>query len=976
MRNFYVPSDLGLNLNNCRNCPLSVNRCPERYVSAELNTPSILTEDRVDILFVGEAPGKTEQAEGVPFCGDSGVLLRNFLSELFSRNTTRFSYMFSNICKCRPYDQVGNNREPSKEERNHCFPYLQEEIKKFNPKAIVLLGGTSMETFFPNIKNGILFNRGRIFKYDFMGREIPCYLTLHPAAVLRDSRLAGLFFDDLSMAIELAEGTILTFPDLGHSQIVDNMQDAEDLIDHFRHGLTRDDNLVIDVETDNLNRRYGNELISINFAFNNEIGYVLPCVHKESPWSPEEYAHIKKLLTLSFTEPVSFGNWVMHGGQYDLQIIKQKFGVTIDNRPVRCTQNMMSLIDENRLSMGKSLHAFRLKRLAMERLQFNHYPEDVIAKIQNDSLANASMEEIVYYGGMDGYVTHRLHDYIIHYANKEGYGEKMIRLNDYVLNWVMQMFAQVSFTGFPVDDKQVSYLSNSKFSPLLQSMEKIVDDLCVLDSVKKANELLNTNTSKGMKPILGFGTPWLWDIQRPQHLVKLFFDVLKLTPLKIGKSKKPAADDKFFQANIEVPEVAMLSTYRKVYKLYTSYVEAISGWLKNSPDCSDGRVRPNFGMTFTVTGRTTSEKPNTQQLPKTKKKRPLNTQIRNIFVANSFIPAEIKNSLVSGIISPNMRKVYCLGDRILAEFDYMANEVRWLGIMAADRVLAKAFLSAKGYRDAYRKNPTPELKKMAKLAGDIHRQTASILFNVPLEKVDDDMRNRAKAIVFGLIYGMSYKTVAKNIGVSEEEGKQLRNRFLNQFLDSRNWLFNQDAMTKEMGRVFSPIGRCRRLPIVFSGIEEISHEATRQGRNSPIQEVASTANCVASSFIIGFIEYCIRGKAPLGWPHEFKECVMELVDLKTCSGEWWEGHNLVHDACTISFPVDQILDYTRVSEHSANVLVAKYFGEVFDVDMILPLEIEFKFGLKLGEMLDWDFSPLELTDIQSKLKNELQGMIH
>jgi DNA polymerase len=136
------------------------------------------------IMFIGEAPGRSEDQQGRPFVGAAGKLLTEALQEA---GLSRQDVFITNIVKCRP----PNNRVPKEEERNICRPYLERQIALINPKIICILGRTAYESL---LKGGsITSNRGRLVKHD----NRFYFLTVHPAAIIYNPELKTVFRNDL-----------------------------------------------------------------------------------------------------------------------------------------------------------------------------------------------------------------------------------------------------------------------------------------------------------------------------------------------------------------------------------------------------------------------------------------------------------------------------------------------------------------------------------------------------------------------------------------------------------------------------------------------------------------------------------------------------------------------------------------------------------------------------------------------------------
>ena len=135
------------------------------------------------LMMIGEGPGFNEDRDGLPFVGRAGKLLDKLLSEI---SINRKDIFISNIVKCRP----PNNRDPLPKELESCSPYLEKQIKIFNPRVIVTLGRFSLSYFFP--KETISSVRGQQIELD--GRIIfPVY---HPAAALRNTKFAQILRND------------------------------------------------------------------------------------------------------------------------------------------------------------------------------------------------------------------------------------------------------------------------------------------------------------------------------------------------------------------------------------------------------------------------------------------------------------------------------------------------------------------------------------------------------------------------------------------------------------------------------------------------------------------------------------------------------------------------------------------------------------------------------------------------------------
>jgi uracil-DNA glycosylase len=150
------------------------------------------------VMFVGEAPGRDEDIEGLPFVGRSGKLLDRMLAAI---GLDRTSVYIANIVPWRP----PGNRTPTPQESAICLPFTLRQIELAGPDVLVCMGGPSAQTLL-NIKDGILKTRGRWFAYQTGTREIRAIATLHPAYLLRQPLQKRLAWRDF-LAIKKALAT-------------------------------------------------------------------------------------------------------------------------------------------------------------------------------------------------------------------------------------------------------------------------------------------------------------------------------------------------------------------------------------------------------------------------------------------------------------------------------------------------------------------------------------------------------------------------------------------------------------------------------------------------------------------------------------------------------------------------------------------------------------------------------------------------
>ena len=231
------------------------------------------------------------------------------------------------------------------------------------------------------------------------------------------------------------------------------------------------------------------------------------------------------------------------------------------------------------------------------------------------------------------------------------------------------------------------------------------------------------------------------------------------------------------------PIVDEVLEYRMLTKLKSTYAEGLLKVIE-----PDGRIHTSFQMTVTATGRLSSTEPNLQNIPVRKE---LGAQIRRMFVA-----------------SPG---------NVLVDADYSQIELRLLAHISDDKTMQRAFLSGE----------------------DIHRVTASQVFDTPLEEVTSLQRSRAKAVNFGIVYGISAFSLAQDIGVWPNEAKAYIEAYLAKYSGVRSYMERIKEQAKADGFVSTLYGRRRELPELKSSNFNVRSFGERVALNMPIQGTAA-----------------------------------------------------------------------------------------------------------------------------------------
>ena len=274
-----------------------------------------------------------------------------------------------------------------------------------------------------------------------------------------------------------------------------------------------------------------------------------------------------------------------------------------------------------------------------------------------------------------------------------------------------------------------------------------------------------------------------FNINSPKQLGEVLFEELMLPSGKKTKSGWSTNADVLEKLRDKHPIIGEILEYRMLTKLKSTYAD---GLLKVI--APDGRIHTNFQMTVTATGRLSSTEPNLQNIPVRKK---LGAQIRKMFVA-----------------SPG---------KVLVDADYSQIELRLLAHISGDKAMQEAFLSGE----------------------DFHTVTASRVFGVPLDEVTPALRSRAKAVNFGIVYGISAFSLAQDIGVYPSEAKAYMEAYLDKYHGVRDYMKSIVEKAKADGYVDTLFARRRYLPELKSANFNVRSFGERVALNMPIQGTAA-----------------------------------------------------------------------------------------------------------------------------------------
>jgi len=432
---------------------------------------------------------------------------------------------------------------------------------------------------------------------------------------------------------------------------------------------------------------------------------------------------------------------------------------------------------------------------------------------------------------------------------------------------IVKKTASQSFIAFNALPKLLSELKNESMYDLYKNIE--IPCALVLSDMEKEGILVNRTAMKNYSLLLEEKIKILekeiyeeigeeFNINSPKQLGEILFVKKGLKGGKKTKTGYSTSADVLNKLALEYGYVKKILDYRGLTKLKSTYADGLDAYI-----LADGRIHTNFKQTVTATGRLSSAEPNLQNIPV---RMAIGKKMREVFVASegcTFIDA-----------------------------DYSQIELRILAHMSGDKALIEAYNSG----------------------DDIHAITASKVFNVPLEEVSAEQRRNAKAVNFGIVYGISSYGLSEDLSISKSLAEEYIEQYFVNYPGIKKYLDDTVEAAKKNGYTKTLYNRKRPIPELSSDKFMIKKFGERVAMNSPIQGTAADIMKIAMiNVYYGLKEAGLKAKillqvhdellieAPLEEASRVKEIVVDkmqhaadlFVKLSVSAGEgkdWLEAH--------------------------------------------------------------------------------------
>ena len=423
--------------------------------------------------------------------------------------------------------------------------------------------------------------------------------------------------------------------------------------------------------------------------------------------------------------------------------------------------------------------------------------------VDDTMLKSYCLDSVASRHNMDDLALHYLDHTTIHYSDVAGSGKKQLTFNqvsideampyaceDVIVTNELNNLLELKLQSFP----KLVALYKSIEIPLIKVMLRLERNGALLDETSLFNQQVEIKAEMASIQSKAFEVAGdEFNLESPKQIQQILFseEGFGLEPKKKTAKGQPSTNEEALKL-LDHPLVDLILSYRTLTKLNSTYLEALPKQINRRT----GRLHTSYHQAVTATGRLSSSKPNFQNIPIRTER---GAQIRSAFIANK-------------------------GSIILAA-DYSQIELRIMAHISEDKNLLTAFNNNE----------------------DVHRSTASQVFDTEISKVTKDQRRKAKAINFGLIYGMSAFGLAKQIDVSRTEAKQYIDGYFENYPGVLQFMNETKEKAKSQGYVETVLGRRLYLPQINSKNKMLQQHALRTAINAPMQ--GSSADIIKKAML-------------------------------------------------------------------------------------------------------------------------------
>lgn len=677
------------------------------------------------VAFIGEAPGYHEVVKKIPFVGMAGKVIRRVIDYVGIPSDKVY---FTNLCMCRPPE----NRDPSAEEIRCCWPRLEAELLAIEPQMIVTLGVIPSRTMFPGKTLGN--HRGRMLE-SCLG--VPGTLTYHPAAMLYPK--GASLFPYLQRDIERvwrhltgrAASSELSHPDTT-VVIIDSKDTMLQLLNRL-DTLPEQTMIAFDWETT------GTKPVR-------DVGFCMSL-----SWQPGTAVVIPDRYIRVYNSQLYNALCKHRLAGFNAAMFDSRFNYKV-GLPHEVADDAMLM----HYALDERPQQRSLENLTIEELDAPAYETEMLSQYdcsKGEMLEKVPASVVYDYCGRDADWSLRLNR--LFQERLKEHPQLHLMYKSLLIPGALA-FAEIQQRGVWVDRDRL----NDVTAEYLSESERLEQRLREITGVEDFNPRSNPQVQRH-----------LWDTLALQQ------------PEIYGRADRSAGAATIQALIEEHPDEEFLTTlldYRTAYTLYSRYLRGMDSYID-----SDGRVRAQYHLDRTETGRLSTTNPAIHQTPRESK-------VRNIYGA----PPGFK----------------------LIQADYSQVEMRMAAHCAGDTQLARLF------------------QELEEMGADFHTFMASKAFSVLLNKVTKDQRQAAKVVSFGILYRMSPKGLAARLGMAVPDANKIIQDYEALMPGVAEWIRKTEGQVRGQGYVETIFGRRRRFPFIT---QQNIGELLREAVNTPIQSASS-----------------------------------------------------------------------------------------------------------------------------------------
>jgi DNA polymerase I-like protein with 3'-5' exonuclease and polymerase domains len=800
-------------------------------------------------------------------------------------------------------------------------------VKKLNPTHVLVSGDRAAAALLPKVEN-VPYKRGWV--HELNGMKMVNTIDLDKMLEKQGLRANLLGF----WCRHLANLMMGKHPhDLSHikadPRYIDSIEKFDTMMKHMKK-LGPEDYTAVDTETANLSVHH-NSIYTLQLCSSKrpEVGYVIPINHPMTHFDASEIKYMKKELKKWFSQtdgPIL----ITFNGMFDLRVIREEFKIPIIRNKVWEVTAGEHLLDENAaelVNVGPAMGGLRAIYCSYGN---DHYfrasftKEDRMTTGTTDPSEKQFLEyaatDVVSIMAIMGQQKLRARRLEIDGRN---YEPIFTRHMLYMMSDTAHQLSHLRADGSYVDRSYLQHLLSAE-SPLRSEIRNEEVKLKKSKHAQDANKaLLKANGMKAGSLFGGNTDQWVLKLSKGAHKVQLFYDTMGLEVVSQTESGEPAVDKVFIdEYKSKYEEVKILDEWGKLSKLLGTYVRGWQKQLNKSVDSiKDGYLRPDYSFWDVSTGRLSSKNPSLQTIPT---RSHLAKIIKRMFVAPKG----------------------CL----LIRYDYSAHEVRMWSVVSGDMTLAAAFKAGQDLRKKLIQKPTAEIRKELKTKGDIHIQNVYRFWGKWVDK-NDPLRDAVKAVVFGVLYGKSAKSLGEDIKKDEKYAQSIIDKMFSQFKDGAKWTKKMKRMAEEHFYVYSPIGRRRNLHACMTGDKSIIARQIRRGSNAPIQGFASELGTKSSRLTMETYYKELPKFQEQGYAADRRPWDMRI-----------QFNRIVHDASYYAVPYEMVLPFVHMLQWQATYGLARTSEKQLGIKFTVEPEIEVEFGTRDDHTMKWDWTLPNLVE--------------